>query len=161
MKALLLPTVQQGGRKLTWTLLWHHAVRAWSCPALCNPMACSPPGSSVYSLQPARLLCPSVFSRQEYWDELSFSLPGDLPNPGIEPVSTSSSVVAGGFFTTEPPGKPSLALDNTKSITPAWHRLFPASNHMHTPGDPNVHQNSITSFGKEAERHPGLWPRNI
>ena len=124
-------------------------------------MACSPPGSSVHGLQPSRLLCPWAFSRQEYWDELSFPLPGDLPDPGIEPVSPSSFVVAGGFFTTEPPGKPSLALDNTKSITPAWQRLFPASNHLHTPGGPSVHQNFITSFGKEAERLPGLWSRNI
>ena len=28
---------------------------------------------------------------------------GDLPNPGIEPVSPA---LAGGFFTTEPPGRP-------------------------------------------------------
>ena len=27
------------------------------------------------------------FSRQEYWIGLPFPLPGDLPNPGIEPVS--------------------------------------------------------------------------
>ena len=27
------------------------------------------------------------FSRQEYWSELSFSSPGDLPNSGIEPGS--------------------------------------------------------------------------
>ena len=27
------------------------------------------------------------FSRQEYWSELSFSSPGDFPNPGIEPRS--------------------------------------------------------------------------
>ena len=27
------------------------------------------------------------FSRQEYWSELLFSSPGDLPHPGIEPVS--------------------------------------------------------------------------
>ena len=26
------------------------------------------------------------FSRQEYWSGLSFSSPGDLPNPGIEPT---------------------------------------------------------------------------
>ena len=29
--------------------------------------------------------------------------PGDLPDPGIEPASPA---LAGGFFTTEPPGKP-------------------------------------------------------
>jgi len=27
------------------------------------------------------------FSRQEYWSGLLFSAPGDLPNPGIKPVS--------------------------------------------------------------------------
>ena len=27
------------------------------------------------------------FSRQEYWSELPFPPPGDLPNPGIEPRS--------------------------------------------------------------------------
>ena len=27
------------------------------------------------------------FSRQEYWSELLFPSPGDLPNPGIEPES--------------------------------------------------------------------------
>ena len=27
------------------------------------------------------------FSRQEYWSELPFPSPGDLPNPGIEPGS--------------------------------------------------------------------------
>ena len=27
------------------------------------------------------------FSRQEYWSGLPFSLPGDLPDPGVEPTS--------------------------------------------------------------------------
>ena len=40
------------------------------------------------------------FSRQEYWSGLPFPSPGDLPDPGIDPVSP---VLAGGFFTTEPP----------------------------------------------------------
>ena len=43
------------------------------------------------------------FLRQEYWRGLPFPPPGDLPDPGIEPVSTA---LAGEFFTTEPPGKP-------------------------------------------------------
>ena len=43
------------------------------------------------------------FSRQEYWSGLPFSPPGNLPNPGIKPMSPA---LAGGFFTTEPPGKP-------------------------------------------------------
>ena len=39
------------------------------------------------------------FPRQEYWSGLPFSSPGDLSNPGIEPVSPA---LAGRFFTTEP-----------------------------------------------------------
>ena len=39
------------------------------------------------------------FSRQEYWSGLPFSPSGDLPNPGIEPVSLTAPVLAGGFFT--------------------------------------------------------------
>ena len=37
---------------------------------------------------------------------MQFPSPGFLPNPGIEPTSLASPAGAGGFFTTEPPGKP-------------------------------------------------------
>ena len=46
------------------------------------------------------------FFRQEYWNELPFPPPGDLLDPGIELVSFVSPALAGGFFITEPPGKP-------------------------------------------------------
>ena len=39
------------------------------------------------------------FSRQEYWSGLPYPSPGDLPGPGIEPVSPA---MVGGFFTTVP-----------------------------------------------------------
>ena len=42
------------------------------------------------------------FSQQEYQSGLSFPSPGDLLDPGIEPVSRA---LAGGFFTTAPFGK--------------------------------------------------------
>ena len=45
-------------------------------------------------------------SRQEYWNGLSFPAPGDLPDPGIKPLSPLSPALAGGFFATVPPGKP-------------------------------------------------------
>ena len=45
-------------------------------------------------------------SRQECWSVLPFPFPGDLPNPGIKPMSHVSPTLAGGFFSTEPPGKP-------------------------------------------------------
>ena len=47
------------------------------------------------------------FSGQEYWSGLLFPTPGDLPDPGIEPASLAFPALAGGFFTTEPTGKPS------------------------------------------------------
>ena len=47
------------------------------------------------------------FSRQEYWSRLPFPSPGDIPDPGIKPMSPASPASAGGFFTTESPRKPS------------------------------------------------------
>ena len=45
------------------------------------------------------------FSRQESWGGVRFPPPGDLLDPGIQPVSPE---LAGGFFTTEPRGKTNL-----------------------------------------------------
>ena len=83
------------------TLTWNQ--RSWFpgplCPLLagyvlsccvrlfCDPMDCSPPGSLSMG-----------FSRQEYWSDLTFPPPGDLADPGIEPVSPA---LAGRFFTAE------------------------------------------------------------
>ena len=45
-----------------------------SCPTLCDPMDCSPPGPAV----------PGVSPGKEYWSGLPCPPPGDLPNSGIE-----------------------------------------------------------------------------
>ena len=45
-----------------------------SCPTLCDPTNCNPPGSSVHGVLQARIL---------KW--IAFPSPEDLPNPGIEP----------------------------------------------------------------------------
>ena len=50
------------------------------------------------------------FPRQEYWSALPFPTPGDLPDPGIEPASFMTLVLAGRFFTTVPYGKPNHIL---------------------------------------------------
>ena len=60
----------------------------------CDPMDCSPPGSSVHGILQARIL------------EWAAS-PGDRPNSGIEPVPP---VFVDKFFTTEPPAKPGFNL---------------------------------------------------
>ena len=62
---------------------------------LCDPMDCSPPGSSVHG-----------FSRQEYWSGLPFPSPGDLPN--LEIRTWVSCALAGRLFTTAPPRKPQV-----------------------------------------------------
>ena len=48
------------------------------------------------------------FSRQGYWSGLPFPPPGNLPDPGIKLESLAFPALAGGFFTTEQPGKPFL-----------------------------------------------------
>ena len=55
----------------------------------CDPMNYSPPGSSVPGILPARIL-----------EGLPVPSPGDLPDPGIEPMSPAAPALAGGFFTT-------------------------------------------------------------
>ena len=43
-------------------------------------------------------------------EQVAISSSGDLPDPEIEPESPASPALAGGFFTTEPPGKPDLVM---------------------------------------------------
>ena len=49
--------------------------------------------------------------KQEYWSGLPFPSPGDLPNPGTEPVSLR--LLAGGFFTTSPTWEVPIVSFNT------------------------------------------------
>ena len=52
-----------------------------------------------------QVLLSMQFSKQEYQSGLPFPPPGDLPDPGMEPMSPMSPALADGFFTTAPPGK--------------------------------------------------------
>ena len=61
------------------------------CPTLCDPIDCSPPDFSVHRIFQAGVL-----------DQVPFPSPGDLPDPGIEPVSPALEADA---LTSEPPGK--------------------------------------------------------
>ena len=49
------------------------------------------------------------FSQEEYWSGLPFPPPGDLPDPGSEPISLVSPALDGRLFNTEPAGKPFLS----------------------------------------------------
>ena len=70
---------------------------AKSCPTLCDPMDCSPPGFSVRGISQARIL---------EWGAIC-SL-GDLPDPGIEPTSDcrQTPVLQADSVLTELPRKP-------------------------------------------------------
>ena len=65
------------------------------------------------ALQPARLLCPWDFSRQEYRSGLPFPPPGDIPDPGIKlkpPTSAVSPASQVDCLPTESLGKPLLLI---------------------------------------------------
>ena len=57
-------------------------------------------------LHPADSSGSMEFSRQEYRSELPLPMPGELPDPGIEPSSLVSLELTGRFFTTVSPESP-------------------------------------------------------
>ena len=70
-----------------------------SCSVVSNSLwstDCNPPGSSVLGILQAK----------NTGGDCHFFLPGDLPDPGIEPMSLVSPVLADRLFTSKPPGKP-------------------------------------------------------
>ena len=79
----------------SWLNKWTSEVTQ-SCPTLCDPMDCSPPGSSVHAI-----------FQQECWSGLPFPSPRDLPDPGIEPRPPA---LQAGALPSEPPGKPMVLL---------------------------------------------------
>ena len=62
-------------REIVYKLHCVHAKLLWLCPAVCEPVVCSPPDSSV-----------NGDSSQEYWSGSPSPPPGDPPNPGNKPT---------------------------------------------------------------------------
>jgi len=91
---------QKFSRKLqtfvNFSLCFPHLLCVCVCMCVC---VCVLSHVWLWQLLTARLLC--LFYRQEYWSGLPFPPPRNLSNPGIKPASP---VLAGRFFTTEPPG---------------------------------------------------------
>ena len=56
----------------------------YACPAFCDPMHCSLPGSPLHGISQVRTL-----------ERLPFPSPGDLPDPGIVSAYLVSSALAG------------------------------------------------------------------
>ena len=72
-------------------VVWHACSVTKLCLTLCNPMDCSPPGSSVHGISQERTL---------EWAAIFFSRGSSQPRD-----RTCVSCIVGGFFTTEPAGK--------------------------------------------------------
>ena len=72
---------------------------------------CAASLSHVCFVNPWAVACQALLSLvllwQQYWSGLPFLSPGDLFDPGIQPVSFA---LAGGFLITEPPGKPLVTI---------------------------------------------------
>ena len=75
------------------------------------------------------------FSKQEDQSRLQFPIPGNLPDPEIEPVSPA---LTGRFFTTVPPGKPLYISVQFSSVAQSCPTLRDPMNHS-TPGLPVHH----------------------
>ena len=76
-----------------------------SCLTLCDPMDCSPLGSSIHESFQARILeWVAIFS------------PGDFPNPGIKP---GSPALQSDSLPSEPPGNP---LESKSQSLKFWQR---------------------------------------
>ena len=69
-----------------------HAKWLQSCPTLCDPMACGPPGSSVRGILQVRIL-----------EGVAMPSSRDLPHPGTEPACLMSPALAGGSLPLAPP----------------------------------------------------------
>ena len=77
-----------------------------SCTTPCNPMDCSPPGSSIHGILQARIL---------EWVAISFSRGSSWPRD-----QTQVSLIAGRGFTSEPPGNPWIHRTLLNTHTQLW-----------------------------------------
>ena len=123
-------------------------------------MDCSLPASSVHGISQARIL---------EWVAISFPRGPSLPNSGIEPMSPA---MAGGSFTTEPPGKPSrrefyssktedYSPGGSLSIVPRNCSAEAWSSVLHLVRTTNIHQ-TREGYIREVDYHvhcKSAWPR--
>ena len=96
---------------------------SWDCQAHTQPLSCIWLLATLWALA-ARLLCPWDFSGKN--TGLPFPTPGDLPDPGIEPVCPASSALQTDSLLLSHQGSPSLAfcLQSVKYIQCRYFRYL-------------------------------------
>ena len=120
-------------------------------------LSCSVVSNSLgsHGLQPARLLCPSGFSRQEYWNRLPCTPTGDLPNPGIEPRSPTLHADPTNWATIEPKDTGVGSLSLLQGIFPTqesnWEllhcrRILYQLSYQRSPYEPHSYGGSLSLF---------------
>ena len=82
----------------------------------------------AYSLLTQSLQC-KLSEHREFFSHFPFPPPGGLPDPGKETTSLVSPALAGGFFTTAPPGKPIWAQEGP---------LIAQKSELHNTGDTSL-----------------------
>ena len=78
-----------------FSLKWSEVKVAQSCLTLCDPMECSPSGSSVHEILQARIL-----------EWIAFPPLGDLPHPGMEPASAEAPALQADLLPLSHQGSP-------------------------------------------------------
>ena len=86
-----------------------------------QPSDCSTPGSSIQELE---------FSSQEYWSRLLFPSPGDLPDPGIKPVSPEAPALQTDSLSLSHQGSP-LSLRFINFISLANNQFWASYSYLH------------------------------
>ena len=76
---------------------------------LCDPMDCTPPGSSVHGISQGRIL-----------ERVAEPSSRDVPHSGIKPTSLLSPVLAVGFFTTSATWKSQSGFKQHECILQFW-----------------------------------------
>ena len=122
--------------KLVLIITCVHGKSLQLCLTLCNPMDCSPPGSSVHGILQARM-----------WEWVALLSSRDLLNPGIKPVSLTSPALAGSFFITRATWEASN--NYMAMLTIFYWSVIHLHNTLRYAGSPDV------SVGKESACNAG------
>ena len=103
-KHVVLDTMRTSMQTVVWDTVCKRSCCAVLrlCPTLCEPMGCSPPGSSDRGILQARI--PAYLRALALAGGFFTTLPGDLPNSGIERKSPALQMLDS--LPSEPPGKP-------------------------------------------------------
>ena len=117
---------------------------------------------------PRTVVCQAPLSmglpRQEFWSRLPFPSPGDLPDPGMEPMSLKSAVSAGRFFTTStasssvsPSGFPGGSVVKNLPVNAGDLDSIPGLGR--SPGEGNGNQLQNSCLGSPMDR--GAWQTTV